>query len=213
MKFKAGSSGNEDFKRVPAGNHIAVCNLIADVGLQPGSAAFPKPKYKLYIRFEIPGERLQYEKDGRKIDGPMTIGSFYTASMNEKAILRQHLESWRGRKFTDAEAEDFDVSTIIGKACMLSVVESQSGGKTYANIKSIAGLPKGMTPPKAENPLLVYGGDKRDSFNNLPEWLKDKIQKQLTPENTPDEAPPPEDIGGRDFDDSIPFAPRHWLEC
>lgn len=175
------SNGGGDFKRAPAGSHIAICNMVADCGLQPGSQAFPSPKRKLYIRFEIPAERIEYEKDGVKVEGPLTIGSFYTASMNEKATLRKHLEGWRGRAFTDAEAEAFDVASIAGKSCMLSIIEAEHAGKTYSNIAAIGKVPKGIQAAQAENPLLVYVDDDPKVFNQLPKWLQEKINAQLSP--------------------------------
>lgn len=205
MTFPTGGTSTE-FKRVPAGSHIAVCNLIADCGMQPGSALYPNPKRKLYVRFEIPTERVEYEKDGQTVEGPMTLGSFYTASMNEKATLRKHLESWRGRSFTDEEAAQFDVSAILGKACMLSVVHSESGGKTYANIASIGAVPKGVPIPKSENPLLYY--DKHSpagDLDKLPKWLQDKINGQIAGVVTTQEPEPmPKDAGAFE-DDDIPF--------
>src|SRR5690606_8381199 len=95
LTLPVGGNGGGDFKRAPAGSHVAVCNLVADCGLQPGFEG--KPQRKIYVRFEIPSERVEYEKDGKQVEGPLTIGSFYTASMNEKATLRKHLEGWRGR--------------------------------------------------------------------------------------------------------------------
>lgn len=174
--------GGGDFKRAPSGSHIAVCNLVADCGLQPGSQAFPAPKRKIYVRFEIPAERVEYEKDGKQVEGPLTIGSFYTASMNEKATLRKHLEGWRGKAFTDAEAAAFDVSKLLGQACMLSVIETDSGGKTYSNIAGISKLPKGMPAPEAENPLLYFDDDSQQAdFDALPKWLREKIEGQIRP--------------------------------
>jgi hypothetical protein len=181
LTLPVGGGGGGDFKRAPAGSHIAVCNLVADCGLQPGSQAFPNPKRKIYLRFEIPGERVEYEKDGKQVEGPLTIGSFYTASMNEKATLRKHLEGWRGKSFTDAEAGAFDVSKLLGQPCMLSVIESESGGKTYSNIQNIGKMPNGIPAPKAENKLLYYADDEPGQFNELPKWLQEKIEGQLKP--------------------------------
>jgi hypothetical protein len=178
MNFKA-SNGGGDFKSVPPGTHLAICNLIADVGMQPGSAMFPQPKHQIYVRFEVPAERIDYEKDGKKLSGPVVIGQFFTASMNEKANLRKQLESWRGRAFTDDEAENFDVSTILGKPCMLSVVENEKGGKTYSNIVSISGIPKGVQVGRAENELLYFAADDQTNFSKLPEWLQKKINGQV----------------------------------
>lgn len=198
MKFPA-KGGDGDFKRAPAGSHLAVCNMVADVGLQPGSRMYPSPKHKIYVRFEIPAERVEYEKDGKKMEGPITIGTYYTASMSEKATLRKHLEGWRSRKFTDQEAEDFDVSAILGKACMLNVVENDQDGKTYSNIASIVAIPKGIPAPQAENPLLYYAPDDEAKFDRLPEWLQKKIAEQLEPKEA-SKAPPAEE-----FSDDIPF--------
>ncbi len=207
MKFKA-TGGGEDFKRCPAGSHLAVCNMVADVGLQPGSRMYPNPKHKIYVRFEVPAERVEYEKDGKKIEGPITIGTYYTASMSEKATLRKHLEGWRSRKLTDAEAEDFDVSAILGKACMLSVVETESDGKTYSNIANIGAVPKGLPPMQAENPLLYYAADDEKQFDKLPEWLQKKIVEQLkvTTKEGADDAAAKQYASQHDsFDDDIPF--------
>lgn len=182
LTLPVGSSGNGDFKRAPAGSHIAVCNLVADCGMQPGSQQYPSPKRKIYVRFEIPAERVEYEKDGQPVEGPLTIGSFYTASMNEKATLRKHLEGWRGKKFSDDEAAAFDVSALLGKACMLNVVESDSGGKTYSNIAGIGSMPKGVPSPQAENPLLYFDDESdADALESLPKWLREKIEGQIRP--------------------------------
>lgn len=179
LTFKV-NAGSGDFKTVPSGSHIAVCNLVADLGMQPGSAAYPAPKQKVFIRFEIPAERVEYEKDGQKISGPAVIGAFFTASMHEKATLRNRLEGWRGKMFTDEEAGKFDVSTILGKPCMLNVVENVVGDKTYTNIASISPLPRGVAAPVAENKLLYYAEDNKNDFELLPDWIREKIEKQLT---------------------------------
>jgi hypothetical protein len=179
LTFPVGGGGG-DFKRAPSGSHIAVCNMVADCGMQPGSAQFPAPKRKVYLRFEIPDERVEYEKDGRKMEGPLTIGKFYTASMNEKATLRKHLEGWRGKAFTDEEAGKFDVAKLLGVACMLSVVEEERDGKTYSNISGIGKLPKGFPPPVAENDLLYFDDtSSQEEYEALPPWLREKIDKQI----------------------------------
>lgn len=178
LTFKA-KGGGGDFKSCPSGSHIAVCNLVADLGLQPGSQAYPDPKHKVYIRFEIADERVQYERDGKKFDLPVVIGQAFTASMHEKANLRKQLEGWRGRKFTDDEAEVFDVSAILGKPCMLNVVENRVGEKIYSNIASISPVPRSVQAPNAENALLYYADESKDCFESLPEWLREKITNQV----------------------------------
>lgn len=178
LTFKAGS-GSGDFKSCPSGSHIAVCNLIADLGIQPGSGIYPDPKHQVFIRFEIAAERVEYEKDGKHFNLPVVIGQTFTASMHEKANLRKQLEGWRGRKFTDDEANTFDVSSILNKGCMLNVVENVKGDKVYSNIASIGQLPKGIPAPNLENEPLYFSQESLDTFDKLPEWLKEKINKQI----------------------------------
>lgn len=194
--------GGGDFKRAPSGSHVAVCNMVADCGLQVGFEG--KPQRKIYIRFEIPAERVEYEKDGKKVEGPLTIGSFYTASMNEKATLRKHLEGWRGKTFTDDEAAVFDVAKLLGQAAMLSVVEKENNGKTYANIAGMSRLPRGFEAPSAENPLIYFDSDSGQAeYDALPKWLREKIDGQIVPAKpTPSES----HASASDFhDDDIPF--------
>ena len=193
-------SGGRDFKNVPGGMHLAICNLLVDAGLQPGSPKFPQVKHRIYLRFETPGHRVEYEHDGKKIEGPLTIGNWYVASMNSKSILRQHLEGWRGKRFTDEEAGAFDIETVLGKPCTIMVMEGEDG-KTY--LRGIGPAPKSCSI-KAENPLLFYGPDSpREAYDKLPEWLRKKIDAQVKPE-------PVQASGGSDYqswDDGsdIPF--------
>lgn len=179
LTFKA-SGGSGDFTPCPAGNHIAVCDLIADLGVQNGSGKFPSPKHQVLFRFEIPAERVEYkDKDGKPINSPAIIYQTFTASMHEKANLRKQLESWRGRKFTDEEAEQFDVAATLGKPCMLNVIHTPKGDKVYANISSISPLVKGMTPPKPENDLLCYMEGDSITLKKLPEWIQKKVSEQV----------------------------------
>lgn len=202
LTYKAKSS--EDYKRISAGSHIGVCDIVADLGLQ--ESEFYGTKRKVYIRFEVPSERWEYEKDGQKKEGPGVIGVILTASMHQKATLRQRLEGWRGKKFTNAEAEAFDIASILGKACMLTVQEDTNNDKTYSNIVAIGPLPKGMPAPSAELPLLLYHEGDKKHFDRLPEWIRKKISEAV-PE--PDAEEPAVDYRASDSaeigDEDIPF--------
>ena len=206
LTFPTKPSG--DFKPIPAGSHIAICDIVADLGIQPGNGSFPDPKHKVYLRFEIPAERVEYEQDGKKYNRSAVVGAYFTASMHEKATLRKRLEGWRGKAFTDAEAAVFDVVAVLGKYCMLTLTEVEKGGKMYSNITGISPLPKGVPPPvaEAENKPLLYIPEQPDAFNELPEWMKEKIRTQLTPEEIPQtKKGSPESVSLEITDDDIPF--------
>ena len=173
MALNVSDSGGGSFKVVPQGTHIAVCNMIVDLGIQDTPYG---TKHQLYIRWELPNERIEYTKDDKKMEGPMTVGKFYTASLNEKATLRHDLEAWRGRAFTEVELKEFDVFNVLGIACQLTITHTEAG---KAKVSAVTGIPKGMDKPKAENPLIKYseeGGDE-DQWDLVPQWLQDIVSK------------------------------------
>src|SRR5439155_4226203 len=74
----------------------------------------------------------------------------FTPTLNEKASLRKFLRGWFGRDLTQAELEDFDTETLIGKPAQLVVVHQHKDGKVYANIAA-------CTPDKSGEPLKPSG--------------------------------------------------------
>lgn len=220
--MKPRKSAGTDFKRLPPGNHVAICNMVADIGLQQGSQRYPDPKYQVYIRFEVPGERIEFERNGEQVEGPMSIGNVYTNSMHEKSNLRKLIESWFGKPFPSQEiADEFDYSKLLGRVCMLNVVENESNGRTYTNITSAAPLPRGMPEPEGpENPLIAYDCEAHEEsvFADLPKWLREKIANRIIDDENYSQQRPQEktqtaqsqDAGvpasnPNDFDDDIPF--------
>jgi len=145
MKLPEPSSGS--YELCPAGNHLAVCNRLIDLGTQKVDyEGQVKMQRKIFIGWVIPAETTE---DGR----PFGIGKRYTLSMHEKSAMRKDLESWRGKKFTAEELGPqgtFNLENLIGKACFLSVVHNTRDQKTYANINAVASLPKGMTAPTGD---------------------------------------------------------------
>lgn len=181
MKF---AEGGEKRARtlVPEGTHLAICNQVVDIGVQPGTGAF-KPSRKVVLRFEVPSERINYRRDDQDMEGPLVINRKDTASMNEKANLRKFVEGMLGKKFKAGEASQFDVTTLLGKACLITVVHATQGENTYANIQSASPLLKGMKADKAERPLLAYDTDNPDPavLAQLAPWLRDAIAKRILP--------------------------------
>lgn len=184
-------TGGGDFKLVPQGTHIAVCFLVADIGMQATNFG---PKHKIIIGWELPQETI--EVDG--VEKPMIIYQNYTASLSEKANLRQDLESWRGRAFSPQELAGFDLFNILGQPCMVSVIHNESGQKTYANVQTVTSLPKGMEKPKATR-TLKYAEDDTDQWESLPEWIQKKINAKTEPQQKQAVAV------GQDFNDDIPW--------
>ena len=199
------SKGEGSFELVPTGTHLAICTTVVNLGPQESPWGI---KNKHYIGFEVPSVRVSWTKDKVDHEGPAIIGSRYTSSLSPKAILRGHLESWRGKAFSEAELDGFDLQNLLGVPCLISVVHTDDG--KYANIASIMGIPAGMTVPDQEGDTLKY--DETDAtaaadLGKLPEWMQKLINAGAHEVYTPppeSENPAPQGQH-TDFDDSIPF--------
>src|ERR1700684_2934792 len=117
MAIVAKASGGNDCKPAPAGTHAAVCCDVVDLGmLEVSFGGKTKTQHKVNLVWQIEEDR----DDGK----PFTVRKRYTLSLHEKASLRKDLESWRGRAFTPAELEGFDLEVLIGIGCMLNVIHT-----------------------------------------------------------------------------------------
>ena len=188
----------KDFELAPAGNHIARCYEIVDLGYQEKTwKGETKRVRQIRIRWELPQELME---DGR----PFSVKRDYTLSFNEKSNLYQDLISWRGRAFTDDELKQFNLFNVMGAPAMVNVVHrTADNGRTYANVGSIGPLPKGMTCPDMINDPVEFSLDdySQEAWDKLPEWLQNRISRDDIP--TPEPTPEPKQ---EDFpDDDIPF--------
>ena len=199
----SGAGGGTDWEPLPTGTHLARCITVCDLGVQQTNFG---SKEQVYIGWEVPGVRVKWEKDGKEHDGPALIGQTYTLSVHPKSVLGQHLVSWRGKEFTPAELEAFDVFQVLGAPCMISVIHNIKGNKTYANIAAIMRVPQGTPMPPAEGEQVAYTATDpaySGTLEKLPQWLKDKAIAGQRQSPVEPEAPPP--YVGDDFEDSIPF--------
>lgn len=156
------------YELAPAGNHVAVCYALIDLGTQVDQFG---TKHKIRIIWELPDEKME---DGK----PFSVGKEYTFSMSQKSNLRTDFIAWRGRDFTPEEFETFQMENILGAPAMLNVTHRTSqAGNDYAVVSSIAPLIKGVEKPECENEHVCFSFEHPDdeSFEKLPEWIRELI--------------------------------------
>ena len=177
MSLTISGNNNQSIEPIPQGTHLAVCNLLVDLGVQYNEYYKSSAK-KVLIGWELPEETLELE-DGKHT---RNITKRYTASLNEAATLRQDLASWRGRDFTGEELEAFNLKQIVGTSCLLNIIHKESNGKTYANVQSIMALPKGMQKGRLSKDAIVFDLDSAtlDDVDELPNWIGDIVKKSST---------------------------------
>ena len=191
MAINATNEGG-NFELAPAGSFSARCYSMVHIGtIKEVFKGEEKMFNKVRISWELPTEQKEF-KPGEGLK-PISISKEFNLSMNEKSNLRKFLEGWRGKGFTEEESKSFDITKLLGKTCMLSIIHKTSGkGNKYADINSASSLPKGLVCPDQINPNFEFSFTPFDDkkFSSLPEFLKKKIvesveyKKLFSPEHT-----------------------------
>jgi hypothetical protein len=200
------TGGGGDFTPVPPGTHLAVCDQVVDLGKQLIKSQMygESVKHQVYIRWQIPEERVEWEVNGEKKAGPAVIGKTYTLSLGEKANLRKDLQAWRSKPFSPDELRGFDIGKLLGVAATITVTHTEKDGRTYANVASIGGIPKGMTKPIPEGELILYDNENMETFERLSKRMQEKVKAQIIEEKIIYESSST-DSWRRELDDDIPF--------
>jgi len=122
------------FTPAPEGLWPGVC---VDVIERPQQQTPYGVKDKIEVRWQIDEANPD---TGKRFE----VRAWFTASLNEKAKLRQTLETWRAKKFTADELRGFDVEKLIGVNCQIQIVHNQGDeGKVYANVQAVVPAPRG----------------------------------------------------------------------
>ncbi len=215
-------SGTE-FAIHPAGATAARCTRIIDLGTVD-SEFEGKKKKKHEVAFCFESAELMGDDQGEYAGKPFLIIQRYTAHLGEKANMRKALQSWRGRPFTPAELDAFNLKAVLGKPCMVNMIHTEPNAqkKVYANIASIMPLPKGMSAPEAVGELIFFSLPSPDdenpepfdqkAYDSLSDYFKGVIAKSdeykalfgagASPAST---TKPASKAAVDDMDDDIPF--------
>jgi hypothetical protein len=191
-----GSSGSRDFTPAPAGTHLAVCCDVVDMGLIY-SEQYGKTQHKIRVCWNI-NERMD---DGRLF----MVSKRYTASLHEKARLRQDLEAWRGSAFSSKELDGFDLEKLIGVPCYVSILHrpaSNDPTKIFANVMAVMKAPKGQLMEVDPDYVRFKDRPGQQATSNLGPYSSGAPAAAED-----DEIPPPtdDDVPAYEDNDSVPF--------
>jgi len=189
------NTGSGDFEIAPAGLVNAVCSSVIDLGFHkninfPNSTA----KQKIAVSFEIDKEIQEGDFAGQRF----TLTKEYSLSLAPKANLKKDLEPWIGT-LTEDQLESFDVETLIGKPCFITIVH-QAGKKDptkiYANIGNISPVMEGTpTITPRENYIPKWVTDKIAQGTGDPDFQADEQPQQTGERPSPDFSKPPQTAG------------------
>ena len=159
----------DGFAKCPAGMVQAVCvdGIYLGEKVESYMNEAPRPVGKYAMIFQT-AETSEVDADGNATGEPQRfeVSIEFTASMGMKAALRKFAGDWRGKAFTDEEANSFDVTKFVGANALLNIEHKTSAkGKVYAKIRSAAPLMKGMAKIKAEGYARAdFWGKRKDEY-------------------------------------------------
>ena len=172
--------GGGDFAKCPSGMVQGVCvdGIYLGEKVESYMNEAPRAVGKYALVFQT-AETSEVDENGNAIGEPQRfeVSVEFTASMGSKAALRKFAGDWRGKAFTDEEANVFDVTKFVGANALLNIEHKTSAkGKVYAKIRSAAPLMKGMAKIKAEGYTRGdFWGKRKD------EYLADLLAFRGTP--------------------------------
>jgi hypothetical protein len=148
----------------PEGNHPAIFIALIDLGTHEDE--YQGKKYenrKALLCWEISGE---FDSAGNPFVVTQDVSIMPQISGKNK--LRKLLEQWRSRPLDDGER--IDVSTLLGKPCLINLGHGRSKqGNPFAKIQSIGPLVRGMHAPlPVHEPFSWYHGQ---GPLRIPDWI------------------------------------------
>lgn len=204
---EAGASGG-NYEPAPEGTHRAVCTGAAILGsFEDEFQGQKKTLRKIRLFFELSDEVKVFDES--KGPEPLHVSKEFTLSWHEKSKLLPFINTWRGKAFTPDELARFNIASVIGAPCALTIQHEvgKTSGKKYAEIKSATPLMKGTPRPEPAGELFFYAVDRHDEavFATLPEFVQNKIKQSLDWQKMEQGADPINQTTFTEDDDDMPF--------
>jgi hypothetical protein len=173
------TTGGGSKEQPPVGTHLARCVGLVDLGHQPSYEWQGKTvdsQFKVVFIYELVNENME---DGRPfwVDEDVKVSDYeptQPGKVTSKMMARVRTLDGHDGDTNNGQA----LQGLIGKPCMVEVYHNDKG---YANIKDVAGCPKGFAVPELRNPPIVFNTDEEDvdTFLKFPEFRQNKIKNSL----------------------------------
>ena len=169
--MKAPATERTEFEKHPAKTVATVCTKVLDMGTH-----FNEIKQKQEHKIRIDFESTELMTTGDYAGKPFLLINNFNFSMYQNSRLCQFIEAWLGRKFVDQkEADNFDLSTLLGKTALCNVIHSDDG--KWVNIGSIMPVPESMPAPAPVGELLIF--DTADPKDKVLAKLSERVQEKI----------------------------------
>ena len=170
-------------EQLEAGNYLARLVQIVDLGLQPGQSYNGEqkpPAHCVMFGYEL-GTEFMKDEDGNDMeDKPRWISEDFPFHNLEVDLAK----STKRIKAIDPKLEkEGRLGDMLGMPCTITVVVdvNKKTKKQYVNVGNVTPPMKGIPVPELKNDPRLFELDEPDMeiFDNLPQWIQDKIKGNL----------------------------------
>ena len=184
---KIGQAPGKKQDPIDPGPYPARVVQIIDLGLQkqfPWKGKEKPPAYKVHITYELVDEFMIDDEGNPEEDRPRWVSEnfpvYSLSAENAKSTERYHALDPGG-------VHDGDLGATIGSCCTVNVVsgpgKGANAGKVYDNVGGVSSMRKKDAPncPELVTDAVLFSLDEPDLevFNDLPDFLQDKIKDNL----------------------------------
>ena len=132
MPIMIGEGEGDQFAPLSEGLHEAICVDVIELG-EVEFEGYEK-KHKVAIIWQVEEQK----ENGQRFEP----SKWYNRTLAEGAKLREHLEQWRGRPFSEADLEAirekrYDLEKINGQQAQLQIFHKLKKGRVYAEVESV----------------------------------------------------------------------------
>jgi hypothetical protein len=130
-----------------------------------------KIQRKINVTWALPKCLIEIDGEQR----PMTISKKYTASMDPKATLRKHVDSWLSLK--PSEVSKFDPENLLNKEALVTVTHYEKAtGDQGATVSTVTSLPEGLEVPEIDLESWTFDpSDPRKNWDKLRDWQRERV--------------------------------------
>jgi hypothetical protein len=172
-----GEGGGKQFLLPKPGLSLGIFARLEDLGTQTSTwEGKEKKQRKIRIVWELPKQKAVF-KEGGTLE-PFVVSASYTLGLGGKFILRRDIEGFLGRALTPAEEKGFDLNSLIGQPCMLSLKAAVGkDGKGYVNVAGVNPPMEGEVPPAPTVESWIFDLEKPDwkVFLKISKGIRAKI--------------------------------------
>jgi len=178
---KGGGGVKQD--TIEIGTYPARLVRVIDLGLQarkPYKGQEKPPAYMVSLTYELL-DVFMLDAEGNEDETKPRWISEDIAIHHPSADLA--ISTKRAKALDPENDQGYDLSAMVGAPCMITVVHKESKGKTYANIGNVTTMraKDAAKAPELVNEPLVFDLDQPtlEKFNEVPQWLQEKIKNNL----------------------------------